>query len=202
MANSASAKSVRMQTDYQQWALGNQQEFARNMAETAHQREVVDLRRAGLNPILSGTGGRGNPQSPGAVPSGASYKAENVAAGAVSSALALQRQRQEMSLMRQQERTSRQGELTERNVTEQEGYNANILRIESEAQQRAAHGKGYLESRAAEIAAGARRRAAADRIEGDIDTEGSGEILRRLERGGNAAGSIMRNIPRRPIYRR
>lgn len=33
--------------------------FARDLSGTAHQREVEDLRRAGLNPILSGTGGAG-----------------------------------------------------------------------------------------------------------------------------------------------
>ena len=42
--------------------------FQREMAQKAHQYEVADLRKAGLNPILSGTGGPGARASGGAMP--------------------------------------------------------------------------------------------------------------------------------------
>lgn len=113
-----SAISAKMARDFAR----EQTRFNYQMAITAHQREVADLRLAGLNPILS-AGGGGAPQ-PNA-PNASIPDLGSAAGGIVSSALAAARLRKELQLM---------GAQTRRTDAEAKIAGARVEREEAQAQ--------------------------------------------------------------------
>lgn len=75
---------------------GKQREWSANMAGSAYQRAVIDMKAAGLNPALAyGQGGA-------STPSGAMAQVDDVVGPAVSSVLQAKRLSQELKLMKQQ----------------------------------------------------------------------------------------------------
>lgn len=94
----------------------NQMAFQERMARHAHRYEVNDLRKAGLNPILSGTGGGGAPAA-----SGSTAKMESEEGAGVASALdALAKITQALLTQKEAERTEAETKKTEaQTVTEQ-----------------------------------------------------------------------------------
>ena len=92
----SSSKGIKEQYKYNTALQKQAQQWSTGMASTAHQLEVNDMRKAGLNPILSATGGSGA-SAPGATGGSVGLPDYDLSSG-ISTALAY---RENRSLLRQ-----------------------------------------------------------------------------------------------------
>lgn len=184
-AGEFSTEAARIAGEFNRDSAREQMHFAERMSATQHQREVADLVAAGLNPILSGTGGAGASSPIGStalmpqasMPS-ASRQAVNfndLPAAGVASSLAVRRNKAELDLLEEQADESRQRQW---NINQQ----SNLMYEQQKEAYWKAKAAEELPSQAASAAEIARNAAKGAKLEGEIDSTKYGEFMRYLDR--------------------
>lgn len=183
-----------------------QMQFQQSMSDTAHQREVNDLRAAGLNPILSGTGGAG-----ASTPSGASAPIEDSITPAISTAMQMRRNQAEVASMEQSVKESEAREVNFKQDTANKvaqipvlGAQAHLMAeqaLRERAQnmlyagqlrtERNRESQMFYEAVRSYINAGADMSTAKSlKFRADIDETEFARVLEWVRRGGEAAGAL------------
>ncbi len=147
-----------------------QMEFQKMMSDTAHQREVKDLRAAGLNPILSATGGSG-----ASTPGGAQAQIQDELTPAVSTALQSAQIEAALKNVRMEtERAASDADLKDEQANVAVHQKEKIL-LEKENVKAVTRHNEALATAAELVIPGLT-------VESEIDKEGTGDISRRIKR--------------------
>jgi len=153
-------------------AAREQLQFQERMSNTAYQRQVADMRAAGINPILAATRGGGASSPPGSTYTMPDARAGDAFTSGMASASARAVQSEDLKLRREQTRE----QVAKADIAEFE------YRIRDAARHNVPDGN-YIQEEARRMVEESRAGATAARIERELD-EAAGEATRALRRLG------------------
>lgn len=151
--NQSNAQQSRVAAEHNQGTAREQMAFQRDMSNTAHQREVYDLRAAGLNPVLS-AGGSGASTPSGAAGQMTPAKFEDPLAKSISSAMEYRRLKKEIDAVESQNALNDAATQTQQSQRLLNITNAKAAAVQAatnEAQLPAIKAKAQLEEKRADI---------------------------------------------------
>jgi hypothetical protein len=138
--NRANRNLAREQMGFQAGQSAAQMAFQERMSSTAHQREVADLKAAGLNPMLA-TMRAGATTPPGAMGQGQTATMQNAAAQGLASAMAVRKMKEELKLMKAEVyRTTAEGYFAEQKAkTDIDVRDPTVQKLKAESENLKAH---------------------------------------------------------------